>query len=313
MNEASKSQRSVLIIVAAFCLAFAGIYAALWSAGAAAMRKTIGAISENARGADVSFGGVRTKGFPFFLRGELRTVSVRGGGVVWRSPNVAIDALPIKPNRFIFTSANPQTVDLARLGAYEIRTVGARASLAPRKGDISVDAQADHVAARAMRGDIGLDASGVLFKAAPVEGDGPGVHASLFVGAFEVAKAGRTAKGEKLLIDVVASGARGAPTADIKRFALEANGASVELKGAVTVDSAGYPSGVLDAVVRNPKGLAIVLSELGALSDEDAREAGAALRLAAFATGGEIRAPIEFKDGAARIVGVKIAALPKLK
>lgn len=300
--------------MAAACLLFMGVYAALWSAGASAMRKTVAAIAQSTDDTEVAIDSLRTKGFPFFLRGELRSVSLRRGAVSWRSPEVAIDALPINPNRFIFTSVDPQSIDLGRWGAYEVRAAGARASLERRKGAFIANAQADRIDALPTRGAVALNANGVLLKAAPTGGDNQGAwQASLFAGAFEITRAGRSAKGEKLLVDVIATSNEQQPSADIQRLMIEARGASVELKGALTLDADGYPEGALDAVVRNPKGLAVFLAELGALSDEDARAAGAALRLAAFATGGEIRAPITLKDGAAKIAGVKIAALPRLR
>lgn len=313
MSGLAKSPRGPLIVMTAACLLFAGVYAALWSAGASAMRKTVAAIAKGSDETDVAIDSLRTKGFPFFLRGELRSVTVRRGALSWRSPELAIDALPVNPNRFIFTSVDPQTVDLGRWGAYEVRADGGRASLERRKGVFIANAQADRIDARPTRGAVAVSANGILFKAAPAEEKSGDLHASLFAGAFEIAREGRTAKGEKLLFDVIARGGPEKPTADIKRLTIEARGASVELTGALALDAGGYPEGALDAVLRNPKGLAVFLAELGALSDEEARAAGAALRLAAFATGGEIRAPIELKDGAARIVGVKIAALPKMR
>lgn len=256
---------------------------------------------------------VSTSGFPFFLRGNLKSVALRHGVTSWRTPGLTIDALPINPRRFVFTSVNPQTLDLGQWGAYSVETEGARASIKRHKGALITDAQADTIVAIPSRGLIGLRAQGVLFKLAPAAKGGSGYQASLFAGAFDISREGQNARGEKLLVDAVSSSDGRSTSLDIRRFVVEARGASVELKGVVTVDETGYPSGILDAVLRNPKGLPAFLADLGAISVDEARAARAALGLAALAAGGEIRAPIELKDGEARIAGVKIARLPRLR
>lgn len=310
MSLKPPSPRAALIVMAGVCLLFGGVYAAAWSAGAAAMRKQIALFADTPGPIDVDIGSLRTKGFPFFLRGQVKAVRIESGAVSWRTPELAIDALPVNPRRFVFTSVNPQSLDLGRWGAYEIVSEGARASLERRGGGLVADAQADSIIAKPTRGAAGLTLKGALFKAAPPEAGSGTLQASFFAGAFELSNKGRTAKGEKLLLDIVAVGAG---EADIRRLMLETSGASVELHGVVTIDADGYPQGVLDAVMKNPKGFAAFLADLGAIDAGDSRAAGAALALAAIATGGEIRAPIELKEGAARIAGVKIAALPKVR
>lgn len=310
MSLKPPSPRAALIVMAGVCLLFGGAYAAAWSAGAAAMRKQIVLFADAPGPIAVDIGSLRTKGFPFFLRGEVRAVRIESGALAWRTPELAIDALPVNPRRFVFTSVNPQSLDLGRWGAYEIVSEGARASLERRGAGLVADAQADSIIAKPTRGAAGLTLKGVLFKAAPPETGSGALQASFFAGAFELSNKGRTAKGEKLLLDIVADGRR---EADIRRLMLETSGASVELHGVVTIDANGYPQGVLDAALKNPKGFAAFLADLGAIDGDESRAAGAALALAAIATGGEIRAPIELKEGAARIAGVKIAALPKIR
>ena len=46
------------------------------------------------------------------------------------------------------------------------------------------------------------------------------------------------------------------------------------------------------------------------MSEEDADSAAASLTLASIAAGGKLTAPVELKDGAAHLAGVKIADLP---
>ncbi len=299
--------------MAGACLVFAGSYAALWTAGAAAMRKTVGALAELSGPVRIEMGSFRTKGFPFFLRGQMRDVSLRNEALFWRAPEVAVDALPIGPNRFVFTAPGAQALDLGRWGAYEVTMSGARASVARAHGAFVADAQADSITALPTRGALALSANGVLFKAAPDNAKARAIHASLFAGGFEVMRDSRVARGEKLLFDSVLMAQGEAAGLDIKQMTLTAHGGSVELTGVVTIGEDGYPSGVLQSTLKNPKGLAVFLADLGAISSDEARTAGAALALAAFATGGEIKAPIELKDGAARIAGVKIANLPKMR
>lgn len=299
--------RPALLATAALCIAFGAVYTIFWKAGATAMRQTIATLSESGRVPAFSAEGLSTSGFPFFLRGELRRPSLVDGGYAWSSARLTIDALPINPQRFVFTPADVQSVALGRWGAFEVSTEGARASLDRRGGHWVVDAQADGIAARSREGSASFSGKGLLLKAAPEAG--AGLHVSLFAGAFDWSVKGRTAAGEKLLADVAVTGGR----ADLRKVIVETGGSKLELKGEVMVGADGYPAGQLDAKLVNPAGAVDALVGLGALAPHEAKAAAAALSLAAVASGGALVAPVELAGGEARLAGVRVARLPKIR
>ncbi|MBY0423767.1 MAG: DUF2125 domain-containing protein [Parvularculaceae bacterium] len=306
-----RSARFGLLAAAAIALASIAVYAAFWKAGASAMRQTIAGAAEGRGPVSVRAASFKTKGFPFFLRGDLADAQIRGGGVDWRTDRLWIDALPINPARFVFTPSPRQTLDLGRYGRFDVSMEGGRASYATRPAGVwVVDAQADKAAASDPTGARKASAAGVLLKAAP-EGDGR--HASLFAGSFSWTENGRTATGEKLLVDLVSGVAAEGPTLTVRRFRMETAGATIECDGVITLDAEGFPRGALQATIVNPKGFVRFLFDLGAIRPEEARRAEPALALAAIAAGGALKAPIELADGEARIAGVKIAKTPRLK
>lgn len=303
-----------LLVLGAIAIILIGVYAALWSAGAAAMRRTITAIAADARPFDLAVGRLSTGGFPFFLRGDLRDVAVSAGaGWSWSAGRLSVDALPIRPDRFVFTPGERQTLRLGAAGDFDVATLGARLGLSGGLGGgksaaWTVDAQADSLAATAREGEAALSAKGVLLKAASEAG--ALLHASLFAGVFEWRAGARRAAGEKLLADIaLAPGG----LVDVRRFSFETGGAKVALEGRLALDAEGYPAGVLTAKLADPRGFVALLAGLGALDADGARAAAATLSLAAIASGGALEGPIELRNGEARIAGVRLAKLPRLR
>ena len=309
-NPARPDTRWTLLVMAALCVVFGIVYTAFWKAGASAMRTSLVQISDTAGPPELSFGSFSTTGFPFFLRGDVRDVALVGGGYAWRAERLTIDALPINPDRFVFSPAATQRLDLGALGGFDVTTDAARASISRDDRRWIVDAQADRLdAVSAPPGRARLAGHGLLMKASP-EGRN-GVHASLFAGRFDWSSGARSATGEKLLVDAIVDPSSSGVT--ISRFSMQTGGATVELDGALALDPAGFPEGVLNARIVNPAGFIGFLAGLGALGADDARAAKAALSLAAMAGGGAVVAPLELTQGEARIAGVRVATLPRLR
>lgn len=310
-GPSTRTRRFGLIAAAAVAVAGAAAYAAFWKAGAATMRQTIANAKAERGPFVVTASSFQTEGFPFFLRGDLKGVSISAPGVDWRSDRLWVDALPINPARFVFTPSPNQSVDLGRFGLFAVTMDGGRASYSIQPaGRWVADGQADRASATDATGARRATASGVLFKAAP-ESDAR--HVSLFAGAFAWRDKDRSASGEKLLADFVVRPTPEGPSVVIRRFRLETSGATIECDGDLTLDVEGRPQGVLSAKLVNPKGFVTFLAGLGALKPEEAKGAQAALALAALAGGGVLTAPIELAAGDARIAGVKIATLPRFR
>lgn len=324
MTKADKWLRLALGATALFCLAAAGAYAAAYAGTAATLRHALlrpaGARPDGGQAVLISAAAFSTRGFPFFLRGAARDVTVSGGRLRYAAPTVFVDALPIAPTRVVLTAPELQLLDLGRLGKFRIETKGARASIgAGRNGearpktskDWRLDAQADELTATSEDGQIRLGAKGLLVKTAPA--GARGWRASLFAGAVDWTQNDHHASAEKLLLDAAAAVKGAVVEIDLKRLELQAGASTVAPKGPLTVGEDGELRGVLTARIADPADFTRFLAALGALDEKDADRAAAALTFVALGPGGVVEAPIELKDGAARIAGVKIAKLPKLR
>ncbi len=304
-------------------------YYLLWRAGASEMEKAALAWIDDQRaaGMEVSHNGVTREGFPFFLRLHIDSPEIAAPGAWrWRGERLFIDALPYDLNRVIFTPTGEQHLSAAGFGAWRMTADDFRASIANDKARewlFSVTL----ANAKAIRPEDGAEAAiaNLVFDLAPDAAAPETLVLTLVAGALRIdapdaafhlsdlqtvmgltqthmlygpgAAAQWRAAGGALIVTGLNAGVKGA---------------KLSVSGLVRLDGAGYPTGRLDAEIANPAGLAQTLGEAGALSRQEAEAAAAGLTLMAIANGGKIAAPIELKDGAATIAGVKIADLPEV-
>ncbi len=291
-------------------------YYFVWREGAQAMRRAVDAWAEDQRaeGLTVSYDAISASGFPFFLRGGAAN-AVIGDGERWRwsVERLNIDTLPYAPDRLVFSTTNPQTLDLGEHGVWSLRSENGRASIENDDDrDWLVNVESGPGRIERADGAVSLSAEKFLLSVAPEATDHKRIQASLIVETFSAALRNGGVEAPRIEAFIEAAETAAGPALDLRRIAIEAEGAQILLQGSIRRDAAGYPEGVLEADIANPSGLAALLQKLGALSEREAERAAAALTLAAIAGGGRIKGPVTLKDGAARIAGVKIADLPRI-
>lgn len=303
------------------------LYAALWLEGAQQMRRSIAmwADDQRAAGLEVRYDAVKTEGFPFFLRGAVNDVSIGDGGAWrWRAPKLFIDALPLAPDRLIFSARDEHAVDIAGAGRWRIDAPDGRASIQndnKRLWIVDIESGASRLA-RA-DGDEEFDADHFLMTIAPAEENHQTIEASLAISnlsaqmsasAFHAPSVGAMiAVRNSTALETSPRAWRDAGGAlELRRVVINAEDAKLTLSGDLTLDSQGRPAGSLQVEAVNPGNLARALGEAGVINAKEAETIAATLTLASLAGGGVLRAPLVLKDGAASIAGVRIAALPSV-
>jgi hypothetical protein len=302
------------------------IYAAMWMEGAAQMRRSISAWADDQRaaGLEVEYDSIATSGFPFFLRGAVRNVSIGAApDWRWRAPRLYVDALPLAPNRLVFSARDGHEIDAAGAGRWRIEAPDGRASIGSDKlRRWIVDVESGPGRIENSNGES-LSAERFLLTVAPAESDHRTLEASLSVSRLIV----RTAGAEVAAPTFEAMIALNNPEAlepgsqawrdaggglELRRVYVETGGGKLILTGALAIDEAGRPEGALRVEATKPGAFARLLGDLGAIEMADAEALEASLSLASIAGGGKLKAPLLLEDGYASIIGVKILELPQV-
>jgi len=310
-------------------LIFAGYYL-LWRAGAQEMMKAVDTwvIDQRTAGLDISHGAVKAEGFPFFLRVQIDEPDIAAPGEWrWRAETLSLDALPYDLNRLIFSPGGEQVLSADGLGEWRGSAEDLRASIANDKTRgwvfaVTVGGAAGHRDADG----ASYSLASLVFDLAPAPGDPATLTLNLAADGLEFSARDETyavaqlqaalALSESHMFSAPAPAAswRGAGgELTISRFFADIENTKIAVAGGVHLDRNQYPEGSLKTEIQSPAGLANLLGKAGALSPEEADAAAAGLTLMAMTGGGKITAPIELKDGAAQIAGVKLADLPRVK
>lgn len=302
-------------------------YYMLWRIGAGEMEKAVVRWIDDSRamGIEITHEAITRDGFPFFLRVHVDQPMIAAPGAGrWRGERLSIDALPYDLTRVIFSPIGVQEVCAENYGDWRIDAADIKASIASDKNrgwvfsvsiseakarSVSADAAIDKldfdlapdaaapttlVLTLAAAG-LDVDASGAAFHLAELNTVLSLTHSDLLSG-LKPASQWREAGGALIVGGLIA----------------EIEDTKFSVSGEIGLDAADFPAGRLDAEITNPAGLAHWLGASGALSLEEAASAGSGLTLLSIAGGGKINAPIEFKNGAAEIAGVKLANLPPI-
>lgn len=305
-------------------------YYLLWRAGAAEMKKGVEAWIADQReaGMVVTHGAIAAEGFPFFLRVHIADPDIaQSDRWRWRAERLTLDALPYDLNRLIFSPGGEQNVWLDGYGEWRVAADDFRTSIANDKTRDWVFA-ATIGGLRAIRAEDGeqLSLESLVFDLAPDAADKATLTLSLAASGVAAGdKENRVAFDQ--VQTVVALTETYAFSADdpasawrsvggelqIKGLVAQIENARLSISGAVRLDGDDYPAGKLDAEVVAPAAFAKALGHAGVMTAEEAESTAAALTLAAIAGGGKIIAPVELKDGAAHIIGVKLAQLPRVE
>jgi len=282
----------------------------VWRAGAETIDRALleFAKAESERGGVVAHGPMRAKGFPFFLRGEIRAFSIERGQYRFEADVLYLHAAPWSPQRIVF-STGPSLKLLTPAGVWAISAAGARASIeaASDKGWLF---KAEANALDGVRGQSALKTGRSVVNIAPdatVEG------AYAIAARVQDARIKNT-RGETDILRIDAALTAHAASRRIVIHGVDSDfGPSrVGLSGALGVDAEGFLTGDLAASIENPAEIADTLRVLGAIRAEEARSLEAGLALVAVAGGGRIEAPLVFADGETRLAGARIARAPRV-
>lgn len=319
MTDARPKRRWLYLPLAAAGVVLAG-YLFLWRAGAAEMKQAIAEWVEDQRaaGLEVSHGPVKAEGFPFFLRVHVETPEIAAPGQWrWRTDRLTLDALPYDLRRLVFSIRGEQQASLAGYGDWRIAAEDFRFSIASDKtrgwifamtvGHARALRDADQASAALAR---------FVFDLAPSPADPGMLVLSLAAANIEAAAPQGEFRLDGVQTVMAATAAQALGDAEVWRqvggelivngFSAQLDGAKLSAAGTLSLDAAHRPQGVLKTEIVAPAPFAKALAPLGVLTEDDAEKAAAALTLAAIAGGGKIAAPLEFRDGAAHLAGVKI-------
>ena len=313
-------------------------YYLLWRTGAAEMEKAVVAWAEDQRaaGITVEYSALIRDGFPFFLRVHVEDPLIETPeGLRWRGERLSMDALPYELNKVIFSPMGAQFVSTPDTGDWRITADDLRASIATddARGWV-LSANAGGVQARRAEDGAETTLVSLVFDLSPSADDpstlvlslaGAGAAFSAMDngadnaadGAITVDRLQTVAfltQSHLLQGDMAANQWRdGGGALVINGLIAEIDEAALTVSGEIRLDRDDYLTGALRTELSNPAGLAGFLRQTGALSPQEADAAIAGLSLMALAGGGKIAAPIELKDGQARISGIKVADLPKVQ
>lgn len=298
-------------------------YFMLWRTGAHEMKKAVGVWVDDQRAAGytVSHGDLIADGFPFFLRLHIEDPQIAAPGVWdWRTERLTIDALPYDLNKLIFSTRSEQRISLADYGEWRMTADDFRVSVANDKKRDWVFA-ATIGGAKAARAADGATVSleSLIIDLSPGEADKTILTLGLSAAKARVVLGGDFAL-DKLQTSIAATQTHALGDPALWRNAggvLQINGFFAQLEegrfaaaGALSLDGEGRPQGALKTELIAPAPFIRLLAETGAMSEEEAESAAASLTLATIAAGGKLSVPIELKNGAAHLAGVKLADLP---
>ena len=305
-------------------------YFLLWRAGAGQMKNGVTAWIADQRDAGfiVNHGPIKSEGFPFFLRVHVEDPEIiTPDGWRWNSERLSLDALPYELDKLIFSVRGEQLVSGPDIGEWGVNAKDMRASIRSDKARGWVfSMNIGDAAARRPVDNATASLSSLVFDLSPEEGNETTFVLSLLANQFAAEIAGETyaAAGLQTVSSLSQTHllAEGFTSAQWRASggALTINGLFADIEetklaidGVVTLDAADRPQGAVNAEIQNPAGLTRLLGKTGALNPIEAEAAAAGLSLLALAGGGKIAAPIDMKDGAAEIAGVKIADLPPVR
>lgn len=299
-------------------------YFMLWRYGAAEMKNAVGVWVEDQRAAgfEVSHGALITDGFPFFLRVHVEEPHIAAPGAwEWRTERLTIDALPYDLNKLIFSTRDEQMVSSAEFGDWRVTADDFRVSVANDKKRDWIFA-ATIGGAKARREEDGATASlgSLVLDLAPDDAEKTTLTLHMMATQMRANIEDAAIRLDKLQTALAVSKTYALANAATWRQAggaLQVNSFFAQLEearfaaaGVLALDRDGRPEGALKTEIIAPAPFIRLLGQAGAMSEEDADSAAASLTLASIAAGGKLTAPVELKDGAAHLAGVKIADLP---
>lgn len=277
----------------------------LWLSGAERMREELEkfAATQAAAGVIVAYEPLKTRGFPFFLRGVVDDLSISKGADRYECARVYLDALPYAGDRLIISPSGAQRI-ISNKSTWTIVADGARASI---ESDDARDwvFKAESGASSASSGMVQISVEKALINLAPGVDDPSSIEASMRVFGLKMAAPDRSTFVERA---DAAAGLSAAGAASERRLTLHGaelivNEAVLKAEGSLLIQAGRPPQGRLDAEVEKPVGLARAFGEAQILTAEEARAAEAGFAMLSVASGGVIHAPIEIEAGKVSFAG----------
>ena len=307
MTDAVRTHRRRLYAIFGVVAVLLGGYTILWFRGAGIMRAEIDrwVASERAEGRSVEHGEVRMRGYPAALRAVVDAPAWAAPDEwSWTAETLNVIAVPFDPRRLILAPHGEQAVvydDVTyALRASDMRfslsqgTFGAEfANLTAESGERTL-ALAGGRANWARNEDgsavLGLSGEDAVYRVPAGAVSLPFVEAALSEngqGALQV-EAFRAAVGPDASTD---------PTV-------------LAGEGEASLDEEGYPSGRMTLRLRNPEPLVTVMSEQGAIPENQAPAVLSVLQ--SMQEDGETSLPLSMREGRLRVGFVPLADLPKI-
>jgi hypothetical protein len=305
----TNAKRWLLYAPIATLVVFLGLWALVWRAGEGIMRDRLAefAATQASQGVDVEHGSLKTRGFPFFLRGEVPDFSIAKGADRYQCARLFIDALPYAPDRIIFSCGGDQRA-WANGQEWLIRSEDGKASI-ERDKERGWMFKAESGAFVAESGPKKLSLTMAVVNVAPSLEDPATLQTSIrLVGA-----PASNPDADRLDVAATLSGPDpfGARLLTINGLEAISAGARLRGKGVFQIPANGAINGRIESEIENPAGVARTLEVAGVIDAVERARAEAGLGMLAVASGGVIRAPIEVSGGAIRIAGVELATFGK--
>lgn len=287
--------------------AFLVIWAFVWRAGAGLMQDSLAlfAAAQAPQGVTVSYGPLTTRGFPFYLRGEVANFLIASQRDSYRCEKLFIDALPYAPGRIIFSCGGAQRV-VANGRAWSIATQGARASIERDQkrewlakldgGPLTLEDRADRIAI-----------AKAVINLAPTQKGADAYQLSARLTGVDAPKA--DLERLDIALTLAAADPAGVRTLTINGVEAHGEGAIIRGGGSLRIRPGSPAAGRIDAEIENPASLARALAKAGLISPDETQAAEAGFAMLAVASGGTLRAPIDIDGADIRIAGFKLSGV----
>jgi len=318
-------------------------YTWLWHAGARGIENGVSewVTAQRANGLAVEHGRIKSSGYPFFLRTEIKNVSIAAPDEWnWKSETFFIDVLPYDFSRIIFSPQGKQELHLpkAESGLQVIKGEAGkiRASLGrdkERPWYFVLDIDAAKLFTEQSQGDFSLER--LLLNIAPASQDSTRIAMGLEVNDAKIKMFHDNQLRQMVLdrIDVasvlsdvhqltnknpdqysaVQNWSQKGGVFDLEYFSIQRDVAKFNASGSLNIDSENYLAGTIDTILEKPAPFVAEIKSSGLVPAEQLDAMNGALAVATLSGGGLIKTKFTMEKGTLKANGAELTRLPKIQ
>ena len=335
-NQHSGKAPSRVLLLAPIGLAVVifGAWYAVWSKGVETIRTYADEFlaESSSHSINAEYGAYHARGFPFLMRGVFEDLNLSNDEFSYSTDAVIVDALPYDLNRIIFSAQKEQHLNVRGMD-FILRAPDSRLSVErhDQRGWM-VKTSNGEVPIEFTNSQSSVTAARLLINVAPAEDSADPELADKIDISLTASELAAILSDRSGTLDTLGASVTlthdpaglnqridGRPdwqslnaAAEIHGIELATGGSRLAMNGVLRIDRTGRLAGRLSTELTNPSDLLDFLEDIGAVKPRLRSTLDGAMTLAAIAGGGVIRTKVEFKDGDARIFGIRVAAAPRI-